>query len=100
MTTKIAILATAGLFVVVMGLGCGGLWYMSQHRVPGVRLEDRASRLGAGMGVPTAVALAIIWGLWFKKRKDDRAEQDADERRARKRSQRKARQEVEDDESD
>ena len=96
MSTKTAIIASIVVFVVIGVLGCGGgVWYISQNPIPGVRTQDRMGMLGSGLGMATVIPLFVIWILWAAKWRRDRDEREAEEHRQRKRAKRKARRDEE-----
>ena len=99
MSTKTAIIASVVVIVVIGVLGCGGgLWYIIQNPIRGVRTADRAAMLGSGLGMATGIPLFVIWILWAGRWRRERDERLAEEARERKRAKRKARRDEDEDE--
>ena len=61
MSVKKLVVVTIVWTVLSLGVGVYGIWYIVQHRIPGVRAEERSARLGAGLGVLMCIGYAAIW---------------------------------------
>jgi hypothetical protein len=63
-TLKRALIATAIWTVLLVGISAGAIWYVATHPIRGVRMEDRASQLGSGLGMLGTIGYAAIWLPW------------------------------------
>jgi type II secretory pathway component PulM len=61
MTIKTRVVATIVWSVLMLGVGAFGIWYILEHRIPGVRAEERSARLGGGIGVLMSIGYAVLW---------------------------------------
>lgn len=61
MKLKTAIIASAIWTAVVIGVAGYTIWYIGTHPVPGVSKEDRAAKVGGGLGVFAGIGYAGIW---------------------------------------
>jgi type II secretory pathway component PulM len=61
LTVKTRVIATIVWSVLCLCVGAYGLWYIMEHRIRGVRVEERTAVLGAGIGVLMSIGYAVIW---------------------------------------
>lgn len=61
MSLKKPLIITAIWTVLTLGGGALGVWYVVSHPIRGVRAEDRAAKLGTGIGTLTVIGYAGIW---------------------------------------
>ncbi len=96
MTTKWAVLSTAGVLVacmIVVGIACSG---MVSSGASEAEVGRRASQLGTGVGTLMVILLAPVWIWWAQARRNAKLKAEEDARRLRKKR-RRAIEEVQDD---
>jgi sterol desaturase/sphingolipid hydroxylase (fatty acid hydroxylase superfamily) len=68
MSLKWTIIVSVLWVILMMAISLGMLWYLWENRViPRSQFEARASQLGRGVGIFTAISLAPLWLYWAVK---------------------------------
>ena len=81
MTTKLALILT-GIVTLLVFAGCAGAFWFVSTKVPRNQQNERARMFGSGVGLVGVIAYGAIWLPWavaYRKRRERQMEKDQEE---------------------